>query len=253
MHSYLKQSTASQSRAIGPFVDNTDFITPESGLTIANTDVKLSKNGASVVNKNSGGGTHVANGMYSFTFDATDTDTVGELSGSILPSGALIVPFKFTVVEESVYDSIYGVSASGYSTHSAADVWANGTRTMTSAANITSDSGVINSSSGIAEVNVKEINDNSSAALRLALSSAQIVPGTVDTTSVAATTSSFESDDITEGTNDHYNGRTIIFTSGALTGQATSITDYTNNGGNGVFTIVGITEAPADNTTFIII
>jgi len=43
--SYLKQSTASQSRAIGPFVDDTDFKTLETALTINNTDVKLVKNG----------------------------------------------------------------------------------------------------------------------------------------------------------------------------------------------------------------
>ena len=92
-HGYLKQSTASQSRNVGPFIDDTDFKTTETALTIANTDVKLSKNGAAGVNKNSGGGTHRNNGMYSLTFDATDTDTVGELAGSIVVSGVLPVLF----------------------------------------------------------------------------------------------------------------------------------------------------------------
>jgi hypothetical protein len=41
---------------VGPFVDDTDFKTLETALTIANTDVKLSKNGAAAVNKNSGAG-----------------------------------------------------------------------------------------------------------------------------------------------------------------------------------------------------
>ncbi len=110
---FLKQSTASQSRNVGPFLDDTDFITPETGLTIANTDVKLSKGGAAGANKNSGGGTHRNNGMYSLTFDATDTDTVGELAGSILVSGAMLVVFKFMVVEETIYDAYYGASAAG--------------------------------------------------------------------------------------------------------------------------------------------
>jgi hypothetical protein len=114
MFGYLKQSTASQSRMVGVFVDDTDFKTVETGLTIANTDVKLSKNGAAGVNKNSGGGTHRNNGMYSLTFDATDTDTVGELTGSILVAGALIVVFKFVVLEETVYDALFGTSAPGY-------------------------------------------------------------------------------------------------------------------------------------------
>jgi len=143
--------------------------------------------------------------------------------------------------------------ATGFSTHSAADVWTNGTRTVSSAANITSDSGVINSSSGIVEGNVKQINDDSNAALRLALSAAQILPGTVDSTAVSPTTTSFESDDITETTTNHYNGRIIIFTSGDLLGQATDITSYTINGGRGVFTVTALTEAPADNDTFIVV
>lgn len=114
MHAFLRQSTASQSRIVGPFVDDTDFKTAETGLTIANTDVKLCANGAASVNKNSGGGTHRVNGMYSLTFDATDTATVGELAVSISVSGALLVTAKFTVLEEAVYDALYAASAPGY-------------------------------------------------------------------------------------------------------------------------------------------
>ncbi len=114
MFFYLRQSTASQSRMVGPFLDDSDFKTVETGLTIANTDVKLSKNGAAGVDKNSGGGTHRNNGMYSLTFDATDSDTVGELDGSILVSGALVVPFKAWVFEEGVYDALFANLAPGY-------------------------------------------------------------------------------------------------------------------------------------------
>jgi len=79
-----------------------------------------------------------------------------------------------------------------------------------------------------------------------------IVEGTVDTTGVAATTTEFESDDITEATADHYNGRIVIFTSGILTGQATDITDYALNGGRGHFTVTALTEAPPNDCTFTI-
>lgn len=122
MFGYLKQSTASQSRLVGPFVDDTDFKTLETSLTINNTDVKLSKNGAAGVNKNSGGGTHRNNGMYSLTFDATDTDTVGELTGSISVSGALVVVFKFWILEEDIYDALFGASAAGFDSNQRVDV-----------------------------------------------------------------------------------------------------------------------------------
>src|SRR4051812_2363447 len=114
MSNFLKQSTASQIRAIGPFLDDTDFKTAETGLTIANTDIKLVVNGAASANKNSGGGTHRVNGVYGITFDATDTATVGEIEISVVVTGALPVFDKFFVVEEAVYDMLFGASALGY-------------------------------------------------------------------------------------------------------------------------------------------
>lgn len=111
---YLKQSTASQSRALGPYIDDTDFKTAETGLTIANTDIKLVINGAASVNKNSGGGTHRVNGVYGVTFDATDTATVGEVEVSCKVAGALPVFKTFYVLEEAVYDAMFAASAPGY-------------------------------------------------------------------------------------------------------------------------------------------
>lgn len=107
MHGYLRQATASQSRIIGPFLDDTDFKTAETGLTIANTDVKLCINGAASVNKNSGGGTHRANGNYALTFDATDTASLGEIDVSVVVSGALQVVTKFHVISASEYDALF--------------------------------------------------------------------------------------------------------------------------------------------------
>lgn len=116
MPGYLRQSTASQSRALGPFLDDTDFKTAETGLTIANTDIKLVINGAASANKNSGGGTHRINGVYGVTFDATDTATVGEMEVSVVVAGALPVFDKFFVVEEAIYDALFAASATGIPT-----------------------------------------------------------------------------------------------------------------------------------------
>jgi len=114
MPGFLRQATASQSRALGPFLDDSDFKTAETGLTIANTDIKLVVNGGASANKNSGGATHRVNGVYGVTFDATDTATVGELEVSVIVAGALPVFDKFTVLEEAVYDRDYAASALGY-------------------------------------------------------------------------------------------------------------------------------------------
>ena len=64
------------------------------------------------------------------------------------------------------------------------------------------------------------------AATKLALSAGTMVTGTVSWDNTNATTTVIYSDDITEATADHYNGRRMLFTSGALVGQATAISDY---------------------------
>jgi hypothetical protein len=104
---------------------------------------------------------------------------------------------------------------------------------------------------------IKAVTDalGSGPAAKLALSAGQIVVGTVDTVTNThtPTTTEFQADDITEATADHFNGRIIIFTSGVLLNQATSISDYVAVTGIGQFTVVAMTEAPANDDTFIIV
>jgi hypothetical protein len=104
---YLRQGTASQEVIFSKAVDDTDGTTAETGLTIANTDIRIFKSGsATPVNKNSGGATHQENGYYSAVFDATDTDTVGSGKAVINVAGALEMSFKFTVLPQQVFDSL---------------------------------------------------------------------------------------------------------------------------------------------------
>jgi hypothetical protein len=56
--------------------------------------------------------------------------------------------------------------------------------------------------------------------------------------------------DLTEATNDHYVGRYITFTSGALAGQSSDITDYFGAGKE--LTITALTEAPNQGDEFVI-
>jgi len=104
---WLRQSTASQEIKLGPFVDSTDGNTQETGLTIANTDIKLTKHGATTeANKNSGGATHIANGRYYAVLDATDTNTLGNLEVDCHPTGALPSHRDYMVVPANVFDSV---------------------------------------------------------------------------------------------------------------------------------------------------
>jgi hypothetical protein len=109
---YLRQSTASQEIPLGYFVDSTDGNTEETGLTISNTDIKIWKTGATTLaDKNSGGATHIANGIYYAVLDATDTDTIGPLVIFVHETGALTVRVECCVLDEAVYDVIFGTTA----------------------------------------------------------------------------------------------------------------------------------------------
>tara|TARA_R100000951_G_scaffold112182_1_gene112190 strand:- start:11322 stop:12332 length:1011 start_codon:yes stop_codon:yes gene_type:complete len=104
---YLRQSTASQEISLGYFLDSTDGNTEETGLTIANTDIKIRKGGATTLsNKNSGGATHISNGVYYATLDATDTNTLGMLEVYVHVTGALAVKSIYMVLPSASYDAM---------------------------------------------------------------------------------------------------------------------------------------------------
>ncbi len=109
----LRQSTASQEVPLGPFLDDSD-LSALTGLTIANTDIKIWKSGGSAfASKNSGGATHDATGKYIATFDATDSNTLGPLEICVQVSGALPVTKQCEVLSADVYDQKYGSTAIG--------------------------------------------------------------------------------------------------------------------------------------------
>jgi hypothetical protein len=110
---FLRQATASQEILLGPFVAAADG-TAQTGLTIANTDIKLLLGGATAEqNKNSGGGTHIAGGRYSAVLDATDTATVGVLEVSVNPASGIPWNKSYYVLEEAIYDALFAASATG--------------------------------------------------------------------------------------------------------------------------------------------
>lgn len=112
----LKQSTSIDIR-IGPFVDVGDAFTPETGITLAAADQAevLKANGAATVAM---AGAFVAvtgaDGWYDYTVAAGDVDTVGEVVFVVQDlSVCLPVYVRGYVVEEAVYDAMYGAASAG--------------------------------------------------------------------------------------------------------------------------------------------
>jgi len=113
----LKQSTAIDIR-MGPFVDESDGKTPETGVTIAASDQAevLKANGAATVAMT---GTFAAvsgsDGWYDYTVATGDVDTVGEVVFVMQDVSVYLPVFvRGYVVEEEVYVDMFAASAVGY-------------------------------------------------------------------------------------------------------------------------------------------
>lgn len=107
---FLKQSTAFTFR-IGPFLDDTDGKTAETGLSIGQADIQISKAGGAFAQTSaSPTTTHDADGWYQCPLTATDTGTLGALTVQVAMSGALPVWEHFMVLPANIYDSLVGGS-----------------------------------------------------------------------------------------------------------------------------------------------
>lgn len=93
----------------------------------------------------------------------------------------------------------------------------------------------------------RKISTSSTAADNLEAGALAVV---VSTCAASSTTTTVNTN-LTEATDDHFNGRVIIFTSGALAYQASDITDY--NGTTKALTVTALTEAPANSDAFVIV
>ena len=121
----LKQSTSIDIR-MGPFVDATDGVTAETGVTLAGADQAevLKANGAATAAM---AGTFAAvtgaNGWYDYTCAVGDVDTVGEVVFVVQDADVCLPVFvRAQVVEEAIYDALYGASATGFDANGRVDV-----------------------------------------------------------------------------------------------------------------------------------
>jgi len=111
---FLRQNT-SQVIRFGPCLDATDGVTAETALTLTQADMQLSKDGGSFAQKSAAGNaTHDQRGWYDTTLSTTDVNTVGELRLDVQQSANMLPVWdRWWVIEEVVYDAIYGAGAVG--------------------------------------------------------------------------------------------------------------------------------------------
>ena len=209
----LRQSTA-QTVVIGPFVDLTDGVTPETALTLGGMDAaKIIKAGATA-NVDIAGLTwaHIGNGFYALTFATGSVDTLGRLTAYFAQAATFRGPLRqdFVVLAAHVYDSLIAYVAQ-------------------------------------LGVDAIAIYSNVAAALNLSYAARGIVPVTVQSGSTLTVVTT----NLIETTDDHYVGRSLIFVTGNLAGQAAAISDY--DGTSKSLTVSQLTEAPGAGDIAIII
>lgn len=248
---WLKQSTAATVK-IGPFVDSTDGVTAEDALTISQADIRLSKNGGAFAQTNNAtGATHDENGWYGVPLDTTDTGTLGTLIVAVAESGALPVWAEYMVIPANAYDSL--VLGTDVLTADVTQWLGTAAATPTTAGvpevDITHIAGsAVSTTTAQIGANVVQLSTSATAADNLEASAL----GIVSSTAAAGTLSTTQmTTNLSEATDDHYNGRVIVWTSGVLAGQASAITDYT--GATKLLTYLTVTEAPSASDAFVIV
>jgi hypothetical protein len=105
---FLKQSTACTLK-IGPFIDNSDGITPLTALTVLQANIRLSKNGSDMAQKNDAtSATHDELGYYFCPLNVSDTNVLGSLMVVSSDADAMPVPPEYcTVVTANIYDTLF--------------------------------------------------------------------------------------------------------------------------------------------------
>lgn len=263
----IRQSTAVDI-LIGPFVHDIDGNTEQTGLTIAQADVLLSKNGQALAQKSDVTTcAHDASGLYNCELDATDTNTVGTLSVYVHVTDALAVRHDFQVIEEATYDDLVASGAAGYPTASEvrAEIDSNssqlaaigedtGTTIPAFISEVETDTQDIQSRlpdalvGGYIKADAVAISGDETTADTLQVSMNVIVSSTATGT---PTTTTMADSSLTEATDDHYIGRVIMFTTGNAAGIAATVTDY--DGSAKQFTFSTIVTAPTAGDGYILV
>jgi len=250
---YLKQSTA-RTLLIGPFLDETTGKDAEAGLTITQADVRLSKNGGNMAQKNEATScVHDELGYYTCPIDDTDTATLGILKVMVHETGALPVFQEFLVVTANVWDTLCSTDQLDVNTthitgtaQTANDNGADINAILTDTADLQGNQAAWATATGFATETKQDIIDGIVDRILTATEVRQKAINDAGASTTTFITTLVETD------NDFWNRMAILFTSGNNAGQMRRIKDY-NGGTKAVTVLTPFNAAPANADTFVIL
>lgn len=245
MDGFLRKSTTATLK-VGPIVNSTTGA-PETGLTITQADVRLSKNGANIAQKTEAtSATHDENGYYDVPIDATDTNTEGRLQGHILESGTLVAEFDYMVMSQAAYDFLYGSTALpvNVTAMAAGVVTAAAIATGAIDADAIATDAVTEIQAGLATAAAVDAVDNFLDTELAAITAALIIR---ENTAQAGAAGSITLDASASAVTDFYKNQAIVITSGTGVGQIRFVSAY--NGTTKVATVNENWATTPDNTS----
>jgi hypothetical protein len=263
--------------SIGPFLDNTDGITPETGLAGSMT-VYLSKDGGAMAARNSTDSiSHDSLGHYRIPLNGTDTNTFGILRVIVHSAGALPLESEFDVIDEVVKDiydgagiwevNLIAIAGDTYSPPLLADL-VNNVGIDLSASTISADMVSISGDAtaannaeaafdgtgyafpnSVIDADVQLIDGSTEAATKWAAVATAAIAGEAVTGTL---TSTVMTTNLTYLSIDRLNGRYVFFLDGSNAGSAREISDFAQT--NGTITLAtALVALPANGDTFVII
>lgn len=253
---FLKLSTAVKV-PVGPMVDATDGFTLETSIALATTEAYLYKHDAAAA-VDLGTATlsaHLGGGVYNLSLTASHTDTLGLLTLEVHDAAARPFRVSFMVLPANIYDSLIG--GTDYLLTDVFQINGNvSSGFLSGTTNLNTDVIKVNgnASSGLLSgttalnADVTKISGSSTAADNLEASALGIKAGGVVASGSSTTVIKTN---LTETNNDHWNGRAIVFVTGANALVAAAISDY--SGTSKDLTISAVPVAPSAGDTFVIV
>ena len=228
----MQKNVASQKWTVFAF-DRTDN-TPKTGDS-ANITANLRIDGGAANAVDDTNPTELEDGFY--VFDLTQAETNGDMI--LISPASVTADIQVIGVPGVVYTTAPNFNALG--------IESDGDVTKTNLCANTTLVDTVTDVTNEVSADMVKINSVSASAVNLeqgafALQRGSAVAGTLSTTQMST--------NLTEATDDHFNGRIITWTSGVLNKQSTDITDYV--GATKVLTFTATTEAPSDTDTFVI-
>lgn len=194
---------------VGPIL-GTDFLTPQTGITLASGRAELFQAGSnSAIDISPRTWAHISGGVYQLTLVSGDVSVLGPMLIHIHPASATPLKVDANVLSQAAWDALCA--------------------------------------GGAMPANMQQINGSLTAASNAGAAAQGIAPFTVG----ANSSTTLVTTNLASSVSAYYTGRTVVFTSGSLSGQASTITAY--NGATKQLTVNQLTGAPANGDTGVIV